>query len=355
MSARRVLIAVLLVLATALPVMAQGFGGLGTTAEGYAVPSRDTVLRFPEDHGPHRPFRIEWWYLTANLKGEDGADYGIQWTLFRSALAPEARTGWEDRQIWMGHAALTSATVHCAAERFARSGIGQAGVVAEPFAAFIDNWELAGHAAAGDDALQALDIRAAGEGFAYDLRASAEGPLVLHGERGFSVKSVEGQASHYYSQPFYRVTGSIMVDGRRIAVTGQAWLDREWSSQPLSATQTGWDWFSLHLDSGEKLMAFRLRDKASDFLSGTWISRDGRPEPLPPDALRLTPLKTTRVADRDVPTRWRVQLPARGLDIETAALNPGAWMALAFPYWEGPVRITGSHAGVGYLEMTGYE
>jgi predicted secreted hydrolase len=24
------------------------------------------------------------------------------------------------------------------------------------------------------------------------------------------------------------------------------------------------------------------------------------------------------------------------------------------PYWEGPITITGSHAGRGYLEMTGY-
>jgi predicted secreted hydrolase len=30
-------------------------------------------------------------------------------------------------------------------------------------------------------------------------------------------------------------------------------------------------------------------------------------------------------------------------------------MAVSVPYWEGPVRIAGSHTGRGYLEMTGYE
>jgi predicted secreted hydrolase len=25
------------------------------------------------------------------------------------------------------------------------------------------------------------------------------------------------------------------------------------------------------------------------------------------------------------------------------------------PYWEGPVTISGSHTGTGFLEMTGYE
>jgi len=29
-------------------------------------------------------------------------------------------------------------------------------------------------------------------------------------------------------------------------------------------------------------------------------------------------------------------------------------MGTSFPYWEGPIALHGSHAGVGYLEMTGY-
>jgi Predicted secreted hydrolase len=32
----------------------------------------------------------------------------------------------------------------------------------------------------------------------------------------------------------------------------------------------------------------------------------------------------------------------------------GSWLATVFPYWEGPVRVQGSHQGVGYLELTGY-
>ena len=71
--------------------------------------------------------------------------------------------------------------------------------------------------------------------------------------------------------------------------------------------------------------------------------------------LQAEPLTTTRVENRDIPTRWRITIPSRNVDIELSALNPNAWMPLAVSYWEGPVRITGSHAGVGYLEMTGYE
>ena len=51
------------------------------------------------------------------------------------------------------------------------------------------------------------------------------------GEAGFSLKSEAGQASYYYSQPFYAVRGTLSLDGRAVAVTGQGWLDREWSSR----------------------------------------------------------------------------------------------------------------------------
>lgn len=60
------------------------------------------------------------------------------------------------------------------------------------------------------------------------------------------------------------------------------------------------------------------------------------------------------VAGRRVPVRWRVIVKSRHLDIETEPLHAQSWMGTAFAYWEGPVRFTGTHAGVGYLEMTGY-
>jgi predicted secreted hydrolase len=169
------------------------------------------------------------------------------------------------------------------------------------------------------------------------------------------VKSAAGQASHYYSQPFYTVSGTLWLEGRAIAVTGQAWLDREWSSQPLAPDQTGWDWFSLMFDDGARMMGFRLRDAGEGFTSATWIAADGTPAPLPSGALRATPLRYHNTAGRNLPVEWRLELPEHGLDVIATALNPDAFMATSVPYWEGPIRLTGSHTGRGYLEMTGYE
>ncbi|MDV7142782.1 lipocalin-like domain-containing protein [Tropicimonas sp. TH_r6] len=331
------------------PAVAQGYAGLGTQADGFAIPAPETRFSFPEDHGPHPDYRIEWWYLTANLTDADGTDYGIQWTLFRSALAPNEAKGWASPQIWLGNAGLTTPTDHYAAERLARGGTGQAGATAQPFEAWIDEWRMASTAKTGDQ-LDALTLSANGDGFAYSLSLDAKGPLVPQGVEGYSVKSPEGQASHYYSQPFYEIAGTLSLANRDVSVTGQGWLDREYSSQPLSETQDGWDWISLHLDTGAKLMGFRLRDRAgAPFTSATWIAPDGTPTPYPDGALTMTP-----TSDTEPPTSWQITLPAQNLTVQIDAINPQAWMPLSFPYWEGPVRISGSHAGRGYLEMTGY-
>lgn len=305
---------------------------------------------FPADHGPHPDFRIEWWYLTATLRDADGRDYGIQWTLFRSALAPGEAEGWSSPQLWMGHAAITTPDAHFFAERRARGGIGQAGVMAVPFSAWIDEWEMTGP---GD--LSRLTLSAGGTDFAYDLSMRATGPLVLHGHAGYSVKSAAGQASYYYSQPAFAVTGTLHLPDGPVEVSGQGWLDREWSSQPLAADQSGWDWFSLSFEGGARLMAFRLRGAGGDFRSGTWIAPDGTATPLPEGAFESEPLERAQVAGRAVPVVWRLRLPGHGVNVTIRALNPQSWMGTTFPYWEGPVSISGSHEGKGYLEMTGYQ
>lgn len=328
---------------------AQGFAGLGGEAEAFALPERGAPPVFPEDHGPHPAFRIEWWYVTANLSGPDGTPYGLQWTLFRSAIAPREAAGFDSPQVWLGHAAVTGPDTHLFTQRLARGGIGQAGVTAQPFEAFIDDWRMAG------PDFDELQLSATGPDFAYDVALAAQGPLVLHGEEGYSVKSAEGQASYYYSQPYFAVEGVLTLPEGEVPVTGTAWFDHEWSSQPLSERQTGWDWFSLSFEDGEKLMGFRLREgEAGGYTYASWIEPGGALTPYV-GAFEAEPLDRVDLDGISVPVRWRVRLPQEGLDAEVAALNPESWNALSPPYWEGPVTVSGSHEGRGYLEMTGYE
>src|SRR6266849_9061838 len=128
-----------------------------------------------------------------------------------------------------------------------------------------------------DDTIAPLELTASGSDFSYTLGLDADRTLVLQGDAGYSKKSERGQASYYYSQPYFKAAGSITIDDKPVEVTGQAWMDREWSSQPLASDQTGWDWLSLHLSSGEKLMLFRLRQAdGNNYASANWILPDGK-------------------------------------------------------------------------------
>ena len=331
-------------------VFAQGFSDLGSSADGFANPKLNPTFSFPTDHGAHPEYRIEWWYLTANLNGSDGTAYGLQWTLFRTGLRPGEARGWRSPQVWFAHAAVTTPGQHFATERFARGGIGQAGVETTPFRAWIDEWVLEG------EDFQKMTLTAYGPNFGYDVSLQANGPLVFHGNKGYSVKSEQGQASYYYSQPFFKINGTLKLPTGNIDVVGNAWLDREWSSQPLSDDQLGWDWFSLSFADGAKLMGFQLRQiDGSLYSSSTWITPDGSTLSYPNGAFSAIPLNIKSIKDRNLPIQWRVTLPDKNVDVVVTAQNPDAWMELSIPYWEGPVNVLGSHIGQGYLEMTGYE
>jgi predicted secreted hydrolase len=335
---------------------AQGFAGLGETADGFSPVVRGKIFSFPSDHGPHPDFRIEWWYVTANLKDASGSAYGAQWTLFRQAMQPGSeRQGWASLQLWMGHAAVTSAVTHRFSETFARGGVGQAGVEAKPFAAWIDAWDMRGSDQTGDTTIAPLDLSASAADFSYALHLTAGRPLILQGDGGYSKKSEREQASYYYSQPFLEVAGHITIDDKQVDVTGQAWMDREWSSQPLAPDQSGWDWFALHFKSGEKLMLYRMRQTDSrHYASGNWISSDGKATQIASADIDMVPKAPIEIEGHKLPVAWHVAIPSLALSIECEPLNAKSWMGTGFSYWEGPISFAGSHSGVGYLEMTGY-
>jgi len=339
---------------------------LAMAVEGFSEARPGYELEFPRDHGAHADFRIEWWYLTANLEDASGQAYGAQWTLFRIGMLPKTSTQeanpWLSKQVYMAHAALTWPEGHEGFQRYARGGdhdgIAQAGTLTEPFAAWLDDWSLQ---STGNDwlPLQA-SFREGDMGFSLNL--DSDQPLVLQGDNGFSQKHISGSGSYYYSQPFLQADGHVTIDGMDIAVTGQAWLDREWSSQFLQPGQLGWDWFALHLDSGEKLMLFRLREDSAntgrmDFQHGVLISPQGNKMPLDGTQIVFEVVESAELHGRKLPMNWRISLPEIDRVMQIKAILQDQWMDVDFAYWEGAVEATGDSAGTtgrGYLEMTGY-
>jgi predicted secreted hydrolase len=357
----------LLLLINLLPAIATAqdrLGDLRDQGAGFTQVTPGRELVFPRDHGAHPDYRIEWWYLTANLQDPQGRQWGVQWTLFRQALSPTpAGPGWSNNQVWMAHAAITTPTGHVHAQRFARGGIGQAGV-SDPvqsgrFEAWLDDWHWRANGAHPFPA----QLRFSFGDYTVDLQLSAQGERVLNGVDGYSQKSAQGQASYYYSQPHVAVQGSITSAEAGVAVAGQGWLDREWSSQPLAENQQGWDWFSLHLDDGRKLMVYRLRhDDGQHWLSGSLVTPGEARRHLRHREIELEPLQSREIslgqgARGIVPLDWRITLNDPRQTLQVRPLYDQQWMDTRVPYWEGVMLVydpDGQAIGKGYMELTGY-
>ena len=352
----------------------------------------DYRMSFPQDHGTHDQFDIEWWYLTANLQDDAGDPYGLQWTLFRfknsrprssqaegnnsssslknsPVMLNESTVSldkkWHNDQIYMAHASIHSLDTHWFSEKFARGGVGNAGLTALPLNFFIDDWQWLN--SDGDTGLfpstltfSATDTSKPNAEASATFTLNQTGPLVQHGDNGFSVKSNSGHASHYYSAPFISIEGELTqaidtVTTTPIKLKGQAWFDKEWTSQLLDTGTQGWDWLSLHLDDGNKIMAFRMRLKnQDDYVTGSYITSTGEQITLQPGDLTLQPVSVKKVDGRQLPLIWKLIIPSKKIDLTISTLKDKQWNNAAVPYYEGMVKIEGSHGGVGFLELTGY-
>ncbi|WP_323890992.1 lipocalin-like domain-containing protein [Aeromonas caviae] len=311
-------------------------------------------IHLPADHAAHPDYRSEWWYLTGNLKDEQGRGYGMQWTLFRQGIEQEitSENPWLTPQLWLAQFAITDVSKgsHQQDERTSRQGPGLAGASGGEY--WLKEWVLASQG----ESLFPATLKVQSKAGDLDVKVSAAKPVVLQGKAGYSEKS-PGNASFYYSYPRLTISGTLTLDGETRNVSGEGWFDHEWSSSVLAEWQSGWDWFSLQLDDGRELMLFRLRTKAGhtepENRYGILIERDGSSRVLSPAQIRLTPGKTWRgPKGQPYPVEW--QLKAADLNLVIKARQPNQAMTGRFDYWEGAVSVSGDAKGVGYLEMTGY-
>jgi len=301
-------------------------------------------------------------------------------------------SSWNNQHIYMAHASVHSANQHWFSEKFARGKVGNAGVESSPFKLFIDDWQWQSSTAGLLPATLVFNAKLLSNNKSISdksalnlsLSLSNTGPFVLQGQNGYSIKSADGKyASHYYSAPFIQVEGMFLMsdvatlstlnaqdmDGsnstedelitlepsKKISVKGNAWFDQEWTSQLLDQATLGWDWLSLHLDNGDKIMAFRMRlQDQPDYITGTYIQADGSTTALMPSDIKLDIIEFTEVGNKNLPLHWALSVASKGVNIKIISSKNDQWNPALVAYYEGSVALSGTHTGKGFLELTGY-
>jgi len=343
------------------------------TADGFTVPQPNPTFTFPRDHGSHPDFKIEWWYLTGHLFTAEPTPrrFGFQATFFRFAAplataAHRAPDKFGHSQIYLAHMALvdieTGRFLH--QERLNRAG-WDASASTETLDVRNGNWSLRFLDAAAEKMELVGSVRSDAS---FTLALTPAKPLVRFGDAGYSRKGAAPTAASYYLT-FSRldVSGTLTLDGLTVPVTGQSWMDHEYSSSQLDTHQVGWDWLSSQLHDGREVMFYALRTDTGEIdpISRlTWIDREGRTtnavyhwEPLThwtsphtgakyPQRIRLT---TTDPADgREVVFIVEPFHPDQELGGSLGGVT----------YWEGACRILspeGVELGYAYMELTGYD
>jgi predicted secreted hydrolase len=356
----------------------------------FALAIEPRTFSFPADHGPHPQFRHEWWYLTGNLDSARGERFGFEVIFFRFALAPpvgaaaaggtvgppNSVSAWRTRQVYLAHFAITDVArgEFRFAHRYARDALGLAGAQAQPLRVWLDDW-MFGTAAETNGASRTPGpvspaaespwmLHAQDQGYELTLELQPLNQPVLNGEQGLSRKASErGAASYYYSIPRVAVRGKLLRAGVSSDVQGLAWLDREWGSGSLGSSEQGWDWFALQLQDGSSFMFYALRNRdgtRDSHSAGTWVDPAGRVQALSTDQVMID-VSDHWVSPRGgrYPSRWRVRVPAVGLDVEARPVLANQELGTRPRYWEGAVDVSGTReghntSGRGYVELVGY-
>ena len=342
------------------------------------------VISFPNDHGSHPSFRLEWWYLTGWLN-DMSLSYGFQVTFFRlgTRYRFQENTSFDSSQIVFVHCSISDPNQNrlFTAQKIGRPGIGPVEIKkADMRLQFEDILFFR------EEKTDKYILRINQRKFNLNLIITPPGQLgarffpVLNGENGFSQKGPnKDYASYYYSRPNLRITGDLgFHQKKKRKVSGIGWLDHEWMSQLLMDDFVGWDWIGVNLIDGSSLMVFKIRkqDGSIGWSDYSFIDKSQERKFIHEfngifSNQKVRDLKNKNEIIWKARKNWRSARSGAIYPVEQSIfINEVEYGIIPLMndqevdglqstgnyYWEGAVTmISGKkEIGVGYLELTGY-
>ena len=308
--------------------------------------SKNAAVSLPADDAPHAN-STEWWYYSGQLQTAAGERYSfhvatflLQGALMHTAFHSSLRDHQTDKHYT--HQARTEG----------KPGEDRR----DGFSFNYPPWQIAG---SGPE----HSVKAGGKGFAIDLALADSHAPVIHPAPGAPTAGLLdlGPAgwSYYTSRPRMAAQGTLLIDGVAKKVSGEVWFDHQWGD--FDASTLRWNWFALQLADGADLMIYELfaRDGAPLLRFGSY-AKGGEVSVLGADDFKTTARGSwkSKVSGVTYPMEWTIAVPARAIDVKLDPVNRqsqfDARLSTLNVYWEGAVKVSGSHAGIGFQELYGY-
>lgn len=310
-------------------------------------------VSLPQDFSFHEDFEQEGWHYFANLVGDDGEDYSVQWDYNRVARNESRKNGWNNAQVFLSTTVVLSKDRVWKQQRIARGGIGQAGFRAQPFRLWIDNWSWR---SLGLSPLPGV-FQVETDEFAIKLNSSSIKPFVLNGEGGYQAQhDLLPIATYGFYAPFVRSSGQLVLGGKVVNVRGDAFLNKEWGSDLTSVKGKKLVTLNLHLGDGSSLQLTQSRiPNYPVFNYGFILNKAGVIEPLADDDIVMSAVEYAILDNgKKVPLKWDVTIKQRDIKLAVHPLREELWHSFYEPHWQGPVSATGTQEGHGMLKLTNF-
>jgi predicted secreted hydrolase len=322
------------------------------------------AINFPDDLFDHPRHQIDGWFYSGYLTDNEGQLYGAQLRFIRFGLSRGLRRGeseWTTNQIYFAHLAITDVAGQTSVydEYLSRGNNRLAGISDAPYRIWVEDWFVE-EVAPGQVRLQAANAE-----LGLDLLLTQTKPVVLPKNQGANQEQKSDiTAVTYYAYPDNKAEGTITTPRGVFPVTGHLWHYHIWGSLNFGPV-AGWNLFWLDLDDGREIIYFHVQPQDDIFADITdeilltdqliVVEQDGQAKFLSPDAVELTVLDTWQSpkSQEEYPVEWQLIIPEHNIDLHLKPVLDDQEVSGNFTYWQGLVDVQGSHAGRGYVEVTG--
>ena len=297
------------------------------------------LVSLPKDDAPHQA-AMEWWYYNGHLNTESGKQYSFHYTVFLVNNVVHHM---------VSHASVNEHQTgkHYTAQRRIAGNPSINKVNGFEFTQ--SDWLMMG--GNGNDKLKLITNE-----FSLDLSLTNTQLPIFHGGNGV-ISMKDAGDSYYYSRSRMTASGIIKIGNTTEKVTGISWFDHQWGDFSVGVLK--WEWFSLQLNDGMDVMIYQLRDKKTNepILYTGSISQNGNTETLSAADFKVVPGQKwiSNKSSIAYPTEWVIDIPSRNISLTVKSINENnefdAMLTTYNIYWEGAVKVQGSHTGLGFMEL----
>ncbi|MGN0158937.1 MAG: lipocalin-like domain-containing protein [Brotaphodocola sp.] len=328
-----------------------------TNVQAKTIKGVPTYLSADTDFGMQAGHDADSEFIAAELKGEDGREFGIMLHMMCMNTEKGENTAYPIAMSIISMTDFTNDTYCYREDSFTlpnfSQGLGEMNVTT-PVSCMKGN----------KDHVEAWADLPDGHG-RIELVMDQNGPVLYNCSTGlFPFFDMEGKTGQF-SLPYLEAKGTLTLDGKEIKVTGRAWLDRQWvDARPeFYSRNFKWKWMNLQLDNGYRISLWDvIVNGKEEHAWATILSPKGAHTVV--DMVPLAEGESefyTGKSGQVYPTKYHVELPAidsyfdvqvRGL-LEQEIISP-----MGEDKYEAACTFTGKFlgedaSGTNYVELVG--